>query len=64
MKVTPFTVITELASSLRTEGSTVVVVVIGSSALAAETPSVAIPADDGRSRAKIVSSDTRFDLNT
>jgi hypothetical protein len=33
-------------------------------ALAADTPIVARPADDGRSRAKIVKSDTRFDLNT
>jgi hypothetical protein len=33
-------------------------------ALAADTPIVARPADDGRSKAKIVRSDTLFDLNT
>ena len=33
-------------------------------ALAAEDPKPAIPADVGISRAKIVSSDMRFDVNT
>jgi hypothetical protein len=53
---TPSITIVAVTSLLRTTAV--------SSAVAAEIPMPAKPADVGISRAKIVSSDTRFDLNT